>query len=509
MVKQYKLYEGSIQEAFQNSRSKIQVFGGGFGNGKTTSAVVKTLEIAKDYPGANILLARSTYPKLNDTLRKEFLAWCPPSWIESKNLSQENVVRLTNGTTINFRYISQQGKSEESSTSNLLSATYDLIVVDQIEDPEIAHKDFLDLLGRLRGNTRYVGEKTDMPVTGPRWMIITCNPTRNWVYRELVKPLHDLKIGRRNDKLLADPDGKPIIAVFEGSTYSNQANLPEDFISTMEASYKGQMKSRFLMGEWGAYEGLVYPEYDPQIHRVPHGNMLDYLREISYAGYVPKVLEAYDHGIAQPACYGQAFVDYKGNVFLFQGLYQREQTVEALARAIKQLRSRYSELCVFEPDFGPVLADPAVFKRSTGTSKKVGTTVARLFDANGVPMTPANNAIVTGIMKIKQMLTVDPTHVNPFTKTFGSPRLFVSDNLDFFDKEIVDYVWKKDTSGENEDTPRDKNDHSLDMLKYMLSKEVKLATASKPAFDIPPKALMFHEIDIPDYDNSRSHRYGA
>jgi hypothetical protein len=47
--------------------------GGGFGNGKTTAGVVKALELAKDYPGSNGLIARSTFPKLNDTIRKEFL----------------------------------------------------------------------------------------------------------------------------------------------------------------------------------------------------------------------------------------------------------------------------------------------------------------------------------------------------------------------------------------------------------------------------------------------------
>jgi hypothetical protein len=160
MARAYKIVEGGLHEAFQNSHAKVQLFGGGFGNGKTTAAVMKALKLARDYPGSNGLIARATYPKLNDTIRKEFLNWCPPTWIKSKNLSQDNVVVLQNGTTVNFRYIQQGGKSNESSTSNLLSATYDWIVVDQIEDPEITEKDFLDLLGRLRGQTPYVKAMT-------------------------------------------------------------------------------------------------------------------------------------------------------------------------------------------------------------------------------------------------------------------------------------------------------------------------------------------------------------
>ena len=68
--KAFRIFEGELQHNFQQSRAKIQIFGGGFANGKTAGAVIKAIHIARDYPGANILIARSTYPKLNDTIRK-------------------------------------------------------------------------------------------------------------------------------------------------------------------------------------------------------------------------------------------------------------------------------------------------------------------------------------------------------------------------------------------------------------------------------------------------------
>ena len=39
----YRLEEGSAQHAFQQSRAKVQIFGGGFANGKTTGLVIKSL----------------------------------------------------------------------------------------------------------------------------------------------------------------------------------------------------------------------------------------------------------------------------------------------------------------------------------------------------------------------------------------------------------------------------------------------------------------------------------
>jgi phage terminase large subunit len=395
----YKLTEDSLQWRFQKSRAKIQIFGGGFGNGKTTSAVIKALQLAKDYPGSNGLVARSTYPKLNDTIRKEFGEWAPNAWKQSFT-KEPNQMVLKNGTTINFRYIAQTGKATESSTSNLLSATYDWIVVDQVEDPEITHKDFLDLLGRLRGNTPYMGDDETMPVTGPRWMILMCNPTRNWVYRQLVKPLHDLKNGMRNPDLLVDKNGKPIIELFEGSTYENADNLPEDFIETQEAAYTGQMRTRFLLGEWGAFEGLVYPQYDPGTHLLDADTIREYFTQLVLDGFAPTIVESYDHGLASPACYGLGFADHLGNVFEMDGFYEKEKTVEQLAVMIKARRSKLHNVLGGYFEWEPIFADPDVFRRKTGNAKTVGVSVAGLYAELGIDMQRANNDILSGIAKV-------------------------------------------------------------------------------------------------------------
>ena len=206
-AKVFQIVEKGLQDRLINSRKKIQIFGGGFANGKTSGATIQALELARMYPGSNGLIARSTYPKLNDTIRKEFIKWCPDDWIASfpKSANSTNTCTLTNGTEINFRYIQQQGKRTEGSTSNLLSANYDWIVVDQIEDPEIVEKDFNDLLGRLRGSAQYIGDDSTMPETGPRWLIVTLNPTRSWVYKKIILPYHKwLKDGQMHENLLVE-----------------------------------------------------------------------------------------------------------------------------------------------------------------------------------------------------------------------------------------------------------------------------------------------------------------
>jgi len=395
----FKLAKESLQDRFLHSTAKVQLFGGGFANGKTSAACIKAIRVAKDYPGANILMARSTYPKLNDTLRKEFIKWCPTHWIDSfpKSANGSNTCTLTNGTTINFRYIAQQGKAgNEATTSNLLSATYDLIVVDQMEDPEIVHKDFLDLLGRLRGMTPYIGNDPNMPKTGPRQFVMTTNPTRNWVYRKLVKPRHDLlpydpetKKPKQiiiNDDLLCETDelGKmlldenrlpiPIIELFEGSTYENKDNLEADFIKTLESSYKGQMRSRFLMGQWASYEGLVYPMFNESMHVLSHHAIENYYRQLQIRAKGITYLEGYDYGLAVPYCYILGFCDDVGNVFLMDGGYEKEVPLDDHIACIKHLRSKYQ----LAPD-NMMLSDPDIFRRKSVGKKLVGKSIADMF----------------------------------------------------------------------------------------------------------------------------------
>lgn len=486
----YRIKEDSIQEKFFQCYKKIQIYAGGFGNGKTSAVSVRTLAIAKDYPGANILVARETYPKLNDTIRKEVLKWTPRAWVKKDPTDTNNNLVIQNGTTINFRYIAQQGKSTEQSSSNLLSANYDLIVIDQVEDPKITHKDFLDLLGRLRGSTPYKGDDPNMPRTGPRMIFLTANPSRNWVYHKLVKPYELWKKGIKHPDLLVDETGEPIIEIFEGSTLDNADNLPADFITGLKSAYQGQQYNRFVLGKWDAYEGLVYPEFDTVTHVIPDSEMRDFYKRLNRLA-VPKWSSGYDHGIAVPSCYLQSFTDLAGNVHVCDGYYEAEKRVETwLAPNIRKLQNEWGI-----EDVRPTYADPQIFKRAG----QVGDTIATTFANAQVQMVRGSNNIDAGIEKISSYLTVGLLHKHPYTGNYGSPRLFVSDKLTWLIDEFGDYMWKKDTSGEREDAPRDTKDHALDALKYKFTGHQKIAMV-RPLVGRQNSIMTWREREVQDID---------
>lgn len=496
----YKMDEGSLHWQFDQCRAPIQFFGGGYGNGKTTAAVVlKALRLARDYPGSNGLIARSTYPKLNDTIRKEFMKWCPKDWIKRMPTIDDNTCYLTNGSIINFRYVAQRGQknADGSTTSNLLSATYDYVIVDQIEDPEITHKDLLDLMGRLRGSTPYrpdmngIAEDPTMPSTGPRWLIITSNPTGNWVYTELVKPLYEYKkTGIPGPKLLYDNEtGRPIIELFEGSTHINAGNLPKDFIRNMEISFKGQMKDRYLDGKWASYEGLVYPDFDESVHGLTTQQMLQHIRDCLRRHVRLVGLEAYDFGITSPSCWTCGFVDDWGRVFMLDGFYEPNCHYTDQPAMRNKIINKYRHLIDFDD---PIRADPSIWKTApVNKTKNTGETIAELLKGLGWDLKPANNEISAGIVKVSSYLNGLPHIPHPITGVEGAPLLYINtEKMPWWQEEATSYYWKKTTLGTVTDVPNDEKDHAMDNTRYLLSKLPAAADIQVPDH-LRPKPWMF------------------
>lgn len=466
----YRIIVGSLQDRFLKLRSKIQMYGGGFGNGKTSCGCYKALEIMRDYPGSHGAVLRETCPKVEGTTMKEFFKWCPPGWIESFNQSTR-FLRLKNGSTCVFGYIAQQGDSN-SSTSNVLSATFDWALIDQVEDPGIVYKDFTDLLGRLRGSAPYKGSDPTMPKTGPRWLMLLCNPTRNWVYKKLVQPLQLYKAtGQVTQDLLINPETKQLLLeIVEGSTLDNKDNLPADFYETMELTYKGQMKDRFLGGQWAGYEGLVYPAFDMNNHVIPHEWLVDHYFKLLETHKVT-VFEGYDYGLAVPSAYGLFFRDDKGNIFLLDGYYEKEKTLDYVAEQIKAIRLKYNV-----PYNNIITADPAIFKRTIPNGTKAESIADKFLKDHNLFMTAGQNDINTGILKITGFLEPMKMHQHPMTGEYNAPHFFVSDKCNWFVDEITDYYWAKDKNDDSKDVPSDKNDHALDMTKYALTFTPSIAT---------------------------------
>lgn len=499
---QFNLVKGSAQESYLKSTSRIQLMGGGFANGKTALTCVKVLNTALDYPGSHGVFARSTRPKLEDTVKPEFFKWCPFDWIEKMPTEKHNDVKLKNGSTIHFRHVRQEGKAKSENTSNLLSATYDWAAVDQIDDPSFTHKDFMDLASRLRGTTKYAGDNPSMPLIGPQFLFMTCNPTRNWVFRELVNPYHIYKRTGIITKNLpvSETTKKCLLEVYEASTHTNKHNTGQAYVDSLVALYKGSMGDRYIEGKWGAYEGLVYPEFDQTIHVYTESEINDYVEGVIASGEFA-VVEGYDHGIVVPSCYMLGIVDKHDNTYIIDGIYTTGVKIPDFCDLIREIRRQWGII----PE-GPIWADPAIFKASNTSKELVGEAVSQMYLEEGINMRRGNNNIESGIAKISSHLAMQRLHYNQIKDVYGAPYLHFSGKLEWLINEIGDYYWNKNIAGDNVDKPRDTNDHAMDTLKYMFSGRPRIGKAIiKQKYKLPDIAKTWTEA--PDTYKERRPRH--
>jgi hypothetical protein len=291
--------------------------------------------------------------------------------------------------------------------------------------------------------------------------------------------------------LLVDGKPKPVIELFEGSTYENVDNVGEDYIKTMLATYTGSMRDRFVYGHWGALSGLIYPTFDEATHCIVHADALEYLRQLKLSGYSPTWIEGYDHGLMRHSCYGLFFADDDNNVFLLDGFRQTEQTIAASANKIRAIRDTYR----IDPiDLRPIFADPDIFRRKPGNAQTVGQTVASLYADEGIDMQRGNNDINAGISKNWQYLTPTDDHDHPVSQLTPAPHFYVTDVCEWFIDEITEYYFKRDTSDAVTDKPTDRNDHAMDMWKYAMTNRPKLARFTGRT-DQPPAWMSWHEIE--------------
>ncbi len=468
---EYRIKPGGMHEKFHNSTNKIQIIGGGFGNGKTASGCVKVIRLCQMYPGCNGLIAMATYKQLNDTIREEFYKWVPASSVKRWPTMADNTLIFKNGSKVNFRYVQQKGKqaSDGQTSSNLLSATYDFVLIDQVENPLITYKDFLDVLGRLRGTTAYKGKNPNMPKNGPRWLMLLANPSFNWVFHKLIKPMQLYKnTGEISDDLIVDPETKePLIDLFEASTYENKHNLEDDFIKTMEAAYTGQFRDRYLGGEWGAFEGLIYPQFDQKIHMIAPAALEKFIFRNLAQGIRFEAVEGFDFGIASPSCYLIGFKDQYGRVYILDGFYKKEMSLEEIGYNIVTLRRKYSGLINIDTS---IIADPAIWKRTVVAKQGKGAETIKQLLQEGFDLSfkPGQNDILNGIAKVGSYLNLWPLP-HPFNNSIAqAPLIFFSSHLHFLADEFGSYFWETDGM-ERIDKPIDKNDHGMDAIKYILS----------------------------------------
>ena len=230
---------------------------GGLGSGKTVVGSAVVLTILQKYPGIRGLLVAPTFDQLRQGSLQTFMEWCPQNYIKSHNRTEH---------VISFNFFDEKGNASEllyrssSEIDRIRSHEYAFAWHDESAmSPEDSR---MVIRGRLR-HKRGLPLRKDGRADWHYPIFETTTPRgRNHLYRAFSpEKMPSEEPARHKDRLRRHK-------MIHATTRDNAENLPVNYIDDIEASLVGdeQLRQQEIEGLFVSFEGLVYPQFDEQVH---------------------------------------------------------------------------------------------------------------------------------------------------------------------------------------------------------------------------------------------------
>ena len=220
----------------------------------------------------------------------------------------------------------------------------------------------------------------------------------------------------------------------------------EDVEQLTNSLSQDQLDSR-RFGRFRENSGLVYPEFDENVHVIEPFNVPEEWQDII----------SIDPGLNNPLSAHWYCVDYDNTVYIVAEHFEGGRDIEYHSNKIKEISNR---LGWKRNKFNKIeaLIDSAANQRTLASVKSV----TELFNDYGISVNPkVNKDIFSGIERVKSYLRINN----------GKPKLYIFKNCVNLIRELKSYWWG------NNDSPKKIDDHSLDELRYYI-----MRTPKPPSF---------------------------
>ncbi len=401
------------QEEFFKARARRIAYGGARGGGKSFAMRAKLVLLALRYPGIQILLLRRSFPELRENHINPLRRWL--YGIATFRESTKEFVFST-GSRIKLGYL-----AEESDALQYQGQAYEVIGMEEAtqftESQYYAMTECCRLSGALR-------EKFT-----PR-MYFTCNP--GGVGHAWVKRLFIDRAYREGEK--------PEDYVFIPSTvYDNRYLLKEnpEYVRNLE-SLPPLRRKAMLEGDWDAFEGQYFPEFD----RVKH---------VTEPFEIPKSwhrFAAMDYGLDMTCCLWFAYPPDRSRLVIYRELYEENLILSAAAEKIARMTG--------DEKLRYIAASPDLAGRRQDTGK-TGFDILKKGGVTG--LVSAENARIPGWRRVREFLRAEGEEKG-YLSIFSS----CSNLIRTLPKLTFDKVVSEDASL----TPHEYT-HAPDALRYGLS----------------------------------------
>lgn len=421
---------GTCIELFTYRGDEV-LFAGPAGTGKSRACLEKLHMMALSNPGMRGLIVRKTLASLGSTalvtyeqhVATEHLANGSVKWFGGSPKEAASY-RYKNGSTITVGGMDKSMK--------IMSSEYDVVYAQ--EATELTEEDWEAITTRLRnGKVSFQQLMADAnPWTPTHWLKVRCDKGKT----KMIRSRHE------DNPTLFDPRTGEITK--GGAAYMGKLD-----------ALTGVRYMRLRKGIWCAAEGLVYEEWDPEVHlhkaiKIP---------PISWTRYI-----TVDFGFTNPMVVQFWAVDEDGRLYLYKELYHTKMLVEDMAKLIKEGMNLRRE-----PRPRMIICDHDAEGRAT-LEKHLGMSVKA-----------AKKTVEDGIQAVKKRMI--PSEAD------GRPKIYLcEDALVTVDKslsdakkptctldEVVGYIWDRGTAKAQNDgkppkeVPVKEDDHGMDAMRYMVA----------------------------------------
>ena len=230
--------------------------------------------------------------------------------------------------------------------------------------------------------------------------------------------------------------------------WNDNPYLDKGEIKAMEGSISKQDQLSRRFGKFSTAEGLVYPEFDQNVHVIePFDIPKEWQCELSI-----------DPGLTNPtSCHFYA-VDFDSNIYVVAEHFEAGLSVD---KHVEKIFAIADKLGWKRDEKGRLraLIDSAANQRTLASQKSV----AELFCERGILVnTNVNKDLYSGIQRIKSLFEQRP------------PKIFIFKTCVNLIRELKGYWW-----GAN-DRPKKIDDHALDELRYFVMSRPRPAKAAPP-----------------------------
>lgn len=347
------------QQEFFLADTRHIAYGGARGGGKSWAMRRKFVLLAFRYAGLQLLLLRRTLPELTENHVRPLLREL--YGIAQYNQSQR-VFQFPNGSRIKLGYCDM-----EKDVYQYQGQEYDVVGLEEATHFSEAQMQFLTTCNR--------SVRTDF---SPR-MYYTCNPGgigHTWVKRLFID--RDYRNAERAEEYTFIPakiTDNPILLTRNPQYVTTLQNLPE------------HLKKAHLDGNWDALAGQYFCEFDRDIHvTAPFAIPPSWRR-----------FRAMDWGYNDPCCVLWFAVAPDARLIVYRELYERKMLSSEIAK-------RVTELSQGETIAYTVASPDAWQLRGLGGAE--GSSIAEVFQKNGVALLPADNARIAGWQRVRELLHV-------------------------------------------------------------------------------------------------------